>query len=103
MAGNVTNSTICWALRRIMHAHKHVQPTDLLSLVLSKFTIPAKDSYDKASHPSLSDISVDKRDNPYLLRVTIKQSKTGPFHRGVNIYLGTTDGLICPVVGTLNT
>jgi len=47
------------------------------------------------------DILVDKRDNPHPLRVTIKQSKTDPFRRGVNIYLGATDGPICPVVGKL--
>ena len=68
---------------------------------VGEFTIPAQYSYDKPSHLSLSDISVDKRDNPRLLRVTIKQSKTDPFHRGMNIYLGATDGPICPIVGIL--
>ena len=70
-------------------------------LRVGEFTIPAQDAYDKASHLSLSDISVDKRDNPRLLRVIIKQSKTDPFCRGVNIYLGATDGPICPIVGIL--
>jgi len=58
---------------------------------VGEFNIPTKDSYDKASHLSPSDISVDKRDNPHLLRVTIKQSKTDPFRQGVNVYLGATD------------
>lgn len=68
---------------------------------VGEFTIPTKGSYDKTSHLSLSDVSVDRRDNPRLLRVTIKQSKTDPFRRGVNIYLGATNGPICPVRGIL--
>ena len=68
---------------------------------VGEFTIPAKDSHNKASHLSLSDISVDERDNPCLLRVTIKQSKTDLFRRGVNIYLVDTDGPTYPVVGII--
>ena len=68
---------------------------------VGEFTIPAKGSYEKTTHLSPADISVDKRDNPRLPRVTIKQSKTDPYHQGVNIFLGTTDGPICPVVGIL--
>ena len=70
-------------------------------LRVGEFTIPTKDGYDKTSHLALSDISVDRWDNPHLLRVTIKQSKTDPFHRGVNIYLGATNKLICLVIGML--
>jgi len=40
----------------------------------SEFTIPNETSYDNECHLSLSDISVDQ---PQLLKVTIKQSKTG--------------------------
>ena len=43
---------------------------------VGEFTIPTKDGYDKGSHISLSDISIDKHNNPRLLRVNIKQSKT---------------------------
>jgi len=43
---------------------------------VGEFTIPAKDSYDKASHLSLSDISVDKRDNLCLLRVSQKLTRS---------------------------
>ena len=68
---------------------------------VGEFTIPVKGSYENITHLSPADISVDKRDNPRLLRVTIKQSKTGPFRQGVNIFLGATDVPICPVVGRL--
>jgi len=68
-------------------------------LRVGEFTIPAKGSYDKSSHLSLCDIAVDSRDNPQLLRITIKQSKTDPFRKGVKVYLGTTNRLVCPVAG----
>ena len=70
-------------------------------LRVGEFTVPGPDDYDKSSHLSLADISVDSRTNPSLLKVTIKQSKTDPFRMEVNIYLGATDRPICPVVGIL--
>jgi len=48
-------------------------------LRVNEFTIPNETSYDSECHLSLSDISVDNRDQPQLLKVTIKQSKTDPF------------------------
>jgi len=33
--------------------------------------------------------------------VSIKQSKTDPFRRGVDLYLGATDETLCPVRGML--
>ena len=70
-------------------------------LRVSEFTIPSTAAYDPTCHLSLKDIAVDNRDNPHLLQVAIKQSKTDPFRRGVNIYLGATDCAICPVKAIL--
>ena len=66
-------------------------------LRVSEFTIPGVASYDPTCHLSMKDVAVDSRDNPRLIQVAIKQSKTDPFRRGVNIYLGATDRAICPV------
>jgi len=52
-------------------------------------------------HLSFQDISINNRANPHLVRVTIKQSKTDPFRKGVHIYLGATDSTVCPVLGVL--
>ena len=68
---------------------------------VGEFTIPGLDDFDGSSHLFLSDISIDSRENPRLLKVTLKQSKTDPFRKGVNIYLGATDRPICPVLGIL--
>ena len=68
---------------------------------VGEFTIQNQDSYDKSAHLSFSDISVNSRRQPHLLKVTIKQSKTDPFHQGVDIYLGATQRPICPISGIL--
>ena len=70
-------------------------------LCVSEFTIPSVTSYDPTCHLSMKDVAVDNRDNSHLLQVAIKQSKTDPFRRGVNIYLGATDSTICPVKAVL--
>ena len=70
-------------------------------LRVSEFTIPSQEQYDQSCHLSLGGVSLDNRDTPRLLRIHIKQSKTDPFRRGVEIYLGATDDSICPLKGIL--
>ena len=36
------------------------------------------------------------------MRVTIKQSKTDPFRKGVDLYIGRTGNGLCPVAALLN-
>ena len=67
----------------------------------SEFTVPAQDDYDSSTHLSLQDITIDSRSAPRMTRVRIKQSKTDPFHQGVDVYLGRTDTDICPVKALL--
>jgi len=68
---------------------------------ISEFTVPSKTDYDKSCHLCLSDIAVNNRKNPCLLKVTIKESKTDPFRKEIHIYLGATDHSICPILGIL--
>ena len=70
-------------------------------LRVSEFTVPCHDTYDPGTHLSLDDISLDNRDNPRLIAVFIKQSKTDPFRKGVTLYLGATNHPVCPVTGVL--
>ena len=70
-------------------------------LRVSEFTIPSNTSYDKECHLSPADISIDDRNNPQLLKVKIKQSKTDPFWRGVDVYLGATGTTLCPIKAIL--
>ena len=46
---------------------------------------------------SISDIAVDNSKSPAVVRVTIKASKTDPFRKGVQLYLGKTGTTVCPV------
>ena len=49
----------------------------------------------------LGDIAVDHHQDPSVVQVRLKQSKTDPFRRGVSIYLGKTRTDLCPVVAIL--
>lgn len=70
-------------------------------LRVSEFTVPGDNLYDHDCHLSLEDIAIDNRDNPQVIQVRLKQSKTDPFRKGVNIFLGATGNAICPVKGLL--
>ena len=54
------------------------------SLRPGEMTVPRDDSYDPSVHLDISNISVDDLKN---LSITIKQSKTDPFHRVVRFQL----------------
>ena len=68
-----------------------------------KFTVPADNAFDPEVHLSFNDIAVDNPTKPQVIRVTIKQSKTDPFRKDVNLYPGPTSSAdLCPVVSLLN-
>ena len=48
-------------------------------LRVSEFTIPGEASFNPTCHLSLKDVAIDNREDPRLLQVAIKQSKTDPF------------------------
>ncbi len=50
---------------------------------------------------SLADISIDSRDNPQVLIVLLRHSKTDPFGAGVHLYFGRTGDILCPVAAML--
>ena len=56
----------------------------------SEFTIPSPSEFEPATHLSIKDMAIDDKTSS-LIRVTIKQSKTDPFHKGVHLFLGRTD------------
>ena len=71
-------------------------------LRIGEMVVPNNSAYDPSVHLSVSDIAVDNPGRPAVLRLTIKQSKTDPFRKGVNLFLGKTDTDICPVRALLN-
>ena len=59
-------------------------------------------SFDLTSNLVLSDIALDHPSKPSTVRVSIKASKTDPFRRGVDIFLGRTGADLCPVSSLLS-
>ena len=59
-------------------------------LRVGEFTVPDDTSYDSGVHLSFGDIAIDDLNNPTVLQVSIKQSKTDPFRKGVTLYVGRT-------------
>ena len=67
-----------------------------------EMTTPSDSGYDSAVHLSFADIAVDNPRSPSIMCVSIKQSKTGPFRKGINLYIGKTSTDLCPVLAMLN-
>ena len=67
-----------------------------------EMTVPSDSAYDPSVHLSYKDIAVDDPANPQTVSVFIKQSKTDPFRRGINLFLGRTSSDLCPVMALLN-
>ena len=49
----------------------------------------------------VSDVSIDSRDNPQVLTIFLKKSKTDQFGQGSHIHIGRTGDVLCPVSATL--
>ena len=64
-----------------------------------EMTVPSESDYNPTVHLNHSDIALDHKSHPSLVRITIKQSKTDPFRKGVSIFVGRTGTDICPVQG----
>ena len=54
-------------------------------LRVGEMTIPNQNAYDSSVHLSLQDVALDSRATPAIVWLTIKQSKTDPFRKGVKV------------------
>ena len=71
-------------------------------LRVGEMTAPIDATYDASVHLSISDIAVDNSRSPAVVRVTVKASKTDPFRKGVQLYLGKTGTTVCPVTAMVS-
>ena len=71
-------------------------------LRIGEMTAPDVGSYDPSVHLSFGDVTVDDQRRPTFMKITIKQSKTDPFRKGVTLYIGRTNSDICPVAALLS-
>ncbi len=58
-------------------------------------------AYDEGDHLNFNDVAVDGLENPKMLRLRIKASKTDPFRVGVDVFVGRTGTPLCPVAALL--
>ena len=66
-----------------------------------EITIPKASAYDPTIHLSLADLAFDHAVQPSVMQITLKASKTDPFRLGVQIYVGKTLGVLCPISAML--
>jgi len=66
-----------------------------------EITVPSQDAYDPTAHLSFNDIAVDAHTNPTVTEIHVKASKTDPFRRGVNLYIGRTNNDLCPIAAMM--
>ena len=64
--------------------------------------MPSDRDFDPSVHLCVGDIAIDDPAQPSMLRVTIKQSKTDPFRKGVQLFVGRTSSPLCPVAAVLD-
>ena len=64
-----------------------------------EFTSPSQDSSECIL--SVGDVAVDSRQDPQVLTIFLRRSKTDQFGTGSYIYLGRTGTILCPVAAVL--
>lgn len=67
-----------------------------------ELTTPSQKAFDEAKHLSWGDIAVDSTQAPTLLKVKPKQSKTDQLRLGVDVFVGKTGCVLCPVSAVLS-
>ena len=66
-----------------------------------EISVPTREKFDPECHFTVQDVSVDDPNNPKAICLNLKQSKTDPFRRGVNVYIGATNNQLCPVAALM--
>lgn len=66
-----------------------------------EMTLPSEAAFDPNTHICFKDVLVDSIDNPKIVKLNLKASKTDPFRKGVEVVLGRTNNTLCPVTDLL--
>ena len=64
---------------------------------LGEILVPSGSLFDPTVHLTMADIAIDRRENPSMLRVHLKVSKTDQERKGTSVFIGKTGDDICPV------
>ena len=52
-------------------------------------------------HLTVGDLAVDNPEDPGMLQIHLKRSKTDQFHRGTNVCMDSTRDELCPVAAMM--
>jgi len=63
--------------------------------------MPSQQTYDPAVQLSIEDLVINSTSTLSVVKLTIKQSNTDPFRKGVDLYLGKKEADIFPVLAIL--
>lgn len=67
-----------------------------------EITVVSDSAFDIGTHLTFKDITVNSISDPQSMKIHLKTSKTDPFRRGVDVFVGTTGNLLCPVSAMLS-
>ena len=67
---------------------------------MGEITSSSVRSYDASCQLTMADVAIDDGQNPTVVRIHLKRTKTTPFS-GVDVFLGRTDDDLCPVSALL--
>ena len=67
---------------------------------MGEITSSSVRSYDASCQLMMADVAIDDGQNPTVVRIHLKRTKTTPFS-GVDVFLGRTDDDLCPVSALL--
>ena len=62
-----------------------------------EFTQESPTSYNKDKHLSMGEIAVDSHENPTVMTIFLRSSKTDQFGQGTTLYVGRGDTQLCPI------
>ena len=66
-----------------------------------EITVPTDMSFDAGAHLTFADIAIDSKENPSVMEIRLKASKTDPYRKGISIYVGRTGNALCPISAML--
>ena len=66
-----------------------------------EITVPTDMSFDAGAQLTFEDVAIDSKESPSVMEIHLKASKTDPYRKGVNVYVGCMRNALCPISAML--